>query len=97
MMTHESGEAFERIAEELVSARGIARNERGSVLGENGTVRAMTSKGRVVVRLDPDRVLELVTRGLGDHYRGQANRWLVVDAGVPPRVLRRLILESLDS
>ncbi|MEC7291127.1 MAG: hypothetical protein VXW22_13640, partial [Pseudomonadota bacterium] len=43
-------------------------------------VRAMTSGGQVVVKLDPMRTAALVDAGVGTHYKGQKNAWLQLPA-----------------
>lgn len=88
-------ETFEELADGLAVRRGVARNSRGSLLGDDGTVRAMTSGGRIVVRLEPDRVLHLVEAGRGRHYKSQRNRWIELDESLDEAETRALVYESL--
>lgn len=86
---------FEMVAAHL-ERTGVARNRRGSLLGLDGTVRAMTSSGAVVVKLDAARVVELVERGVGVHYKGQVNRWLALSPTCPLKTVDELVAESLE-
>ena len=92
---------FTEMADELLATRPRAsRNAKGSlvVTANDGrsTVRAMTSGGRVVVKLDRDHVLELVAAGVGNHYKGQVNEWLELSSEVSVDDVRRLTVEALE-
>lgn len=88
-------EVFRWVADDLVSAGCAQRNRRGSVLGSDGTVRAMTSTGRIVVKLGHDRCHELVAAGTGSPYKGQDNAWVVLDPGLATATVRALVVEAL--
>ena len=88
-------ELFETLAAEAASRHGVARNRRGSLVLDDGGVRAMTSRGAIVVKLDPDRVRALVRAGTGRHYKGQANAWLELAPDTGEETCRRLVDESL--
>lgn len=66
---------FEQLAQDRAGSGAAALNARGN-LTVDGSVRAMTSKGRIVVKLTPERTAQLVSEGAGTHYKGQANAWL---------------------
>ena len=90
---------FERVADEFARRPGVERNGRGSLVvvgGVGGAVRAMTSRGRVVVKLRPARVTDLVARGRGEHYKNQRNAWLELDLDTPEAEVRQLVGEALE-
>lgn len=89
-------ELFEQIAVAMTRLPGVGRNRRGS-LTVGDRVRAMTSRGHIVVRLPTARVGSLVAAGVGEHYKGQANDWLQVADGTGPAVVRDIVLEALQS
>jgi hypothetical protein len=78
---------------EALQRPGVSRNRRGSLVLDG--VRAMTSQGRIVVKLDPARVHRLVEAGVGRHYKGQINGWLEIGPGASAETCRQLIEESL--
>jgi hypothetical protein len=89
-------EVFERVATELEGRHpDVERNRRGSLVLAGRGVCAMTSKGAIVVRLEPGRVRALVASGEGRHYKGQANSWLELADGLSEERCRLLIQESL--
>ena len=92
-MTESPSELFDRLATELAERPDVTRNARGSLVTSG--VRAMTSRGHVVVRLSPERVRALVEERHGRHYKDQQNAWLEVDPGLDPDMVRALIEESL--
>lgn len=92
-----SVEVFEELAAHARARPGITRNRKGSLVLEGRGVVAMTSRGSIVVRLDPGRVLELVAAGEGRHYKDQVNAWLELDADLPGARCRELLEESLRS
>lgn len=93
-------ELFETIAAELGEGdERVSRNSRGSLTvaeGARSSVRAMTSGGRIVVKLDAARTAALVADGGGAHYKGQPNAWLELRAGLDPDTVRALIAEALE-
>lgn len=93
-------DVFDRVAGQIAGERAhVERNARGSLVlcGERPSVRAMTSRGTIVVRLDRQRVLELVDHGSGEHYKGQVNNWLVLSADLDETEIRRLVDEALSA
>lgn len=86
-------EIFEGLAAELAQRDGVRRNARGSLTTDG--VRAMTSTGHVVVKLDRERVAALVADGVGTHYKDQVNAWLQLDPDLTPEQVRALVEESL--
>lgn len=86
-------ELFDRLADRLAQRPDVSRNGRGSLVREG--VRAMTSRGRIVVRLSPRRVLELADQGHGRHYKDQVNAWLDLDPALPEDQVEQLVEESL--
>lgn len=85
---------FEELAQDRADSGGVARNARGN-LTVGGSVRAMTSKGRIVVKLTPARTAQLVSEGVGTHYKGQANAWLELHAELPAGDVVGVIDEAL--
>jgi len=85
---------FEALAGDL-AALGFARNRRGSLLGADGSVRAMTSRGRIVVKLGHDRARDLFAQELGVPYKGQVNQWVELLPELSPETVDRLVRESL--
>jgi hypothetical protein len=63
-------EVFQAVAAPAATRPGVFRNARGNLVADDGEVRAMTSKGAIVVRLDLDgrlsaeRCRELVNEAL---------------------------------
>lgn len=89
-------ELFEEIASALVDEHlGLHRNARGSLVAA-GTVRAMTSRGHVVVRLEPERAAEVRASGEGTAYTGQPNRWVQLRADLPEVRTASLVSESCE-
>ena len=91
-----SSETFDTLAIEFESNPKVSRNRRGSLVLDGEGVRAMTSRGAVVVKLRPARVRELVESGRGRHYKGQVNAWLELDPNADEELCRELISESLQ-
>ncbi|WP_309130867.1 hypothetical protein [Brevibacterium sp.] len=92
-------EIFDSIARDLSGRPGIEQNRRGSLIvpgGVRGAVRAMTSHGRIVVKLDPERTAALVIDAVGEHYKDQRNAWLELRADLEPDQIRALIAEALQ-
>lgn len=85
---------FEQLAQDRADSGAAARNARGN-LTVGGSVRAMTSKGRIVVKLSPERTAQLVSDGAGEHYKGQANAWLELDDELSADDVAELIDEAL--
>lgn len=93
-------EVFDTIAHEMTALDGVSRNHRGSLIvsgSSSGAVRAMTSGGQVVVKLDPMRTAALVDASVGTHYKGQKNAWLQLPADLDFDHVRGLILEALTA
>lgn len=70
-------EVFDTIAHEMTALDGVSRNHRGSLIvsgSSSGAVRAMTSGGQVVVKLDPMRTAALVDAGGGHTTRVRRTR-----------------------
>lgn len=86
---------FEQLAQDRAAAGAAGRNARGN-LTVSGSVRAMTSKGRIVVKLAPARTAQLVSEGSGTHYKGQANAWLELHGELPAGEVARVIDEALS-
>jgi hypothetical protein len=87
---------FEELAEQAAARPGVSRNSRGSLVLEGAGVRAMTSKGAIVVKLDPALVRELVQAGSGRHYKDQPNAWLAIDPAASIETCRELITRALE-
>lgn len=85
---------FEELARDRADSGAAERNARGN-LTVGGSVRAMTSKGRIVVKLTPERTAQLVSDGVGTHYKGQANAWLELDDELPSDGVASVIDEAL--
>lgn len=85
---------FEELAQDRADSGAAARNARGN-LTVGGSVRAMTSKGRIVVKLTPARTAQLVSEGVGTHYKRQANAWLELDDELPSDGVASVIDEAL--
>lgn len=95
-MTAAPSELFEQIASALVDGRPwLSRNARGSLV-VSGTVRAMTSRGRIVVRLEPGRAAEVRASGEGTAYKDQPNRWVELRADLPEVRTASLVSESCE-
>jgi hypothetical protein len=89
-------ETFDILATEFESRSKVFRNRRGNLVLDGEGVRAMTSRGAVVVKLRPDRVRELVESGRGRHYKDQVNAWLELGPDTDEELYRELITESLQ-
>lgn len=89
-------ELFEELAADAEARPGITRNRKGSLVLVGGGVVAMTSKGTIVVKLDPSRVRQLAEAGEGRHYKNQINAWLELDPELPRARCRELVEESLE-
>lgn len=88
---------FEEIADEIARRAGVVRNRRGSLVtvGARSSVRAMTSRGHVVVKLSPARTASLVAAGIGCHYKDQANAWLELRDDADSSMVRALVYEAV--
>ncbi|UUY02179.1 hypothetical protein LRS13_15830 [Svornostia abyssi] len=86
---------FEELARHRADAGAAERNTKGN-LTVGGSVRAMTSKGRIVVKLTPARTAQLVSEGVGTHYKGQRNAWLELHGELPADDVARVIDEALS-
>lgn len=90
---------FDAIAADLALRPGVERNRRGSLTvpgSASGAVRAMTSTGRIVVKLDPARTAACVADGVGEHYKGQVNAWLALTPGLGEQTVLGLVEEALS-
>lgn len=91
---------FAQLAADVVNTdSGVGQNSRGSLVVDQGgrsTVRAMTSRGRIVVKLDRARVNDLVVSGWGVNYKGQRNEWFELDPELDRRIVEALVRESLQ-
>lgn len=85
---------FEELAQDRADSGAAARNAKGN-LTVSGSVRVMTSKGRIVVKLTPARTAQLVSEGAGAHYKGQANAWLELEDELPADSVASIIDEAL--
>lgn len=56
----------------------------------------MTSRGAIVVRLDRQRVADLVASGHGIHYKGQINEWLQLGDELDVQPIHALVEEAVD-
>ena len=93
-MTSSPTEVFEQIACALTADHpDLHRNARGSLVA-GGTVRAMTSRGLVVVRLDPDRAAQVRASGEGSAYKGQPNRWVELRSDLDEARSAALVAEA---
>lgn len=97
---------FNALVEEFMSASGVTRpgqpGERGfgsAALKVNGSIFAMLTRGRLVVKLPRGRVDTLITSGVGDPFDAGKTRpmkeWLTVVA-VDDATWRSLAYEALD-
>lgn len=92
-------EIFDQIADQIATERSdVSRNRRGSLvkLSQRQSVRAMTSRGAIVVRLDRQRVADLVASGHGIHYKGQINEWLQLGDELDVQPIHALVEEAVD-
>ncbi len=95
-MTSSPAELIDRLAVEFVAAHpGLRRNTRGSLV-THGAVRAMTSRGRVVIRLTSERAEEVRASGEGAAYKGQPNRWVELAADLPHERVAALVAEACE-
>ncbi len=85
---------FEHLAQARADAGTAERNAKGN-LTVGGSVRAMTSNGRIVIKLTPERTAQLVSEGAGAHYKGQANAWLELDDALAADDVAGLVDEAL--